>query len=334
LLVEEMKSPKRRVAYRMAYAFGAVCPRGDPLAISKLMDCLQDKGLKDKAATALGLVADVGNEDVIDNLIVVLADKAAHFIVREQAAIALSKITKRGDQKVISALCDRLGDTEEVINASADTLEIITDKDNRHVLNAFLNLTKHPDSGVVERAIQIIGRIASRGDSLIKESLLNKLNNTAAPETVRSLCAQSLGQVCDLNDPNVIKALLGFALEDESSYVRRFCLDAIGCVIQNRNNEAVTNSIFDMLKKEESGGPIVEHAVSNLAKICDIQAMIDMLKSKTYKAMRPVLFDIIVKAIRIMRDENPNWKLEQTHIDILSKFKSLESTFILLENAG
>lgn len=334
LLLEEMKSPKRRVAYRMAYAFGSVCPRGDALAISKLVDCMEDKGLKDKAAAALGLIADVGNEAAIDSLIVCLRDRTSHFIVREQAAIALSKVAKRGDQKVIAALCERLGDTEEVINASAAALETITDKDNKSVLNAFLQLMKHPDSGVVERAIQSIGRIASRGDSTIKEALLNKLNNKTAPETVRSLCAQSLGLVDELDNEAVIQVLVGYAQEDESSYVRRYCLDAIGCLISHRENTRVTSSVFELLKHEEADKAVREHAVANLAKICDIQAMIELLKARSHKAMRPVIFDIIVKAIRIMRDENPNWKLEQSHIDILSKFKSLESTFVMLENAG
>jgi HEAT repeat protein len=333
-LIEEMKTPKRRIAYRMAYAFGSICSRGDPLAISKLLDCLQDKSLRDKAAAALGLVSDIGNEVVIDQLLTILADKTTHFIVREQAAIALSKVTNKGDKRVITALCERMGDAEEVINACADTLEVISDKDNTQVLDAFLLLTNHPDSGVVERAVQILGRISSRGNQSITDALLAKLKNDTLPETLRSLCAQSLGQVANFNNEQVLEILTGFALKEESSYVRRYCIDAIGVLVDNRENEKITTEIFNMLKTEEANSPIVEHGVATLAKICNIATMIDQLKSKTFRNMRPIIFDIVVKAIRILRNANPNWKLDQAQIEVLSQFKSLESTFILLENAG
>jgi serine/threonine protein kinase/HEAT repeat protein len=338
-LIEMLKHQKRRIAYRAATALGSVVRTGDKRVIEKLIDMLREKGVVDKAIVALGNVSQKENELVTSKLLEMLGDKQGPWLVREQAAVSLSKVSKKGNQVVIKKLCERLGDVEEVVNASAAALEKISQKDNAEVIKAFLDLMLHPDTGVVERSVQILGRICTRGQNPeAKQALLKMLQSASQTQTLRGMCADALAQVTEFDDPVVVNVLNGIVLmsgdDRHSSHLRCCCLRALGVLISHRRNVDIAAGLFEMLHTREQDKEVEAECIKLLARICDVGKFIEFLKMKQYKDARATIFSIVVKAIRLLRDQNPNWKLEQSQIEVLEKNKCLESTFILLENAG
>jgi HEAT repeat protein len=339
-LIAMLQHTKRRIGYRAATALGSVVRTGDRRVIEKLLELLKEKGVIDKAVAALGNVSQKENELVTSKLLELLSDKQQPWLVREQAAVSLSKVSKKGNQLVIKRLCERLGDNEEVVNASAAALEKISQKDNVEVIRAFLDLMLHPDTGVVERSVQILGRICTRGQNVdAKTALLRTLQSSSQTQTLRGMCADALAQVADYDDRPVVTALVDIVKmsgdDRHGSHLRCCCLRALGVLISNRRNGAeIATDLFDMLHSKEQDKEVELECIKLLAKICDIGKFIELLKMKQYKESRAMIFSIVVKAIRLMRDQNPNWKLDQSQIEVLERNKCLESTFILLENAG
>jgi HEAT repeat protein len=338
-LIEMLKHPKRRIGYRAATALGSVVRTGDKRVIEKLVEMLKEKGVVDKAVSALGNVSQKENELVTAKLLEMLSDKQAPWLVREQAAVSLSKVCKKGNQIVIKKLCERLGDNEEVVNAAAAALERISQKDNVEVIKAFLDLMQHPDTGVVERSVQILGRICTRGQNPeAKLALLKTLQSSSQTQTLRGMCADALAQVAEYDDPIVVSALNGIVKmsgdDRHGSHLRCCCLRALGVLISHRRNYDVAADLFEMLHTKEQDREVEVECIKLLARTCDIGRFIEFLKIRQYKDARAMVFSIVVKAIRLMRDQNPNWKLDQSQIEVLERNKCLESTFILLENAG
>ncbi|KAL0480142.1 gcn1 [Acrasis kona] len=330
---------KRHTAYRAATALGSVVRTGDKRVINQLIDMMKERACVDKAIVALGYVSDRENALVTDKLLEALGERGASHIVREQAALSLSKVCKKGDHRVIKKLCERLGDVEEVVNAAAAALEKISQKDNVEVIKAFLDLMLHPDTGVVERSVQILGRICTRGqNNEAKHALLKMLQSgTSQSQTLRGMCADALAQVAEFDDENVIQVLVNIVKQSgedrPSPHLRCCCLTALGILISNRRSP-VAFELFEMLHGREQDKEVERECIALLAKICDVGRFVEFLKMRNYRDDRATIFSIVVMAIRFLRGQNPNWKLDQSQIDVLERNKCLESTFILLENAG
>ncbi|KAL9652529.1 hypothetical protein ABK040_000099 [Willaertia magna] len=344
-LLEMLLNDRKAIAYRVAIVLGSLSERKNTNLVEILLNLLKTtEKQKDRIIRALAFCSPKEDPLVIKVLLEVLTlpVKQSNYLFREQAALALGQLAKKGDEQVIDVLCKKLSsDQEEVVVACSNSLERLSPMNNEKVLDVFLFLLKHTDIGVVEKAIRFLGRKAERGTRDIIRVLLERLENKEAPEVVRSLCAEALGYLADVNKESIIKSLVMIIKNEGPTYpvLRLFCLKAIGMLKTFRTNDEISSIIFDSVisvsgHQDIDSKKFVKLGISILSLICDISSMIARLKNRVYKGVKPIIFSIVVKAIRSIRQNSQNYKLEDEDVNTLQKLNDLEATFILLENAS
>ena len=336
-----LENERKSIAYRVAMALGSISQRKDPALVSKLLQMLKTSSQPDRIICALGYSAPKEDEVVICALLEQFSNRSSKDVNREQSAIALAQIAKKGDQKIIEILCKRLlSESEEVITSCTTTLEKISHTNNQAVIDTFIQLLKHTDIGVVEVSVRLLGRKSERGAQNIVQHLMERLENREVPEVIRALCAESLGYVANYNDEKVVQSLLLRIIEEGRSMVilRLHAIKAIGMLKSERVNDNVVSTLFDYILTISSNDDVdtrkfIMHAVFILSLFCDINSMIDRLRNKTYKAHKHIIFDILVKAIRFIRLRDKSFRLDTASIELLQKQDDLEALFILIENS-
>ena len=341
-LLEMLVNERKSISYRVAMALGPISQRKNPYMVSTLLRMMETVKQKDRIITALGYCSPREDEVIVIELLKQLSNKQSNYLFREQAALALAQIAKKGDTKVIDGLCKRLhSDQEEVIVACTTALEKITYPNPESVLNLYVELLKHTDIGVVEVSVRFLGRKSLRGSQSIVKELMERLENKEAPEVVRALCAEALGYVANFNDPIVVESLLKRIVEEGKTMfvLRQFCLKAIGMLKSERTDDEVVATLFEQIASASANATdsdsrkFVIHGVFIISLFCDVKTMIDRLRNKHFKQHKHIIFDIVVKAIRFIRLAQQTYKLDDESVVLLQKQDDLEASFILIENA-
>lgn len=331
-LLNNISTGKRRLATRCAACLGQVVEKSDKQVIQELFTLCDNTSSSNRAlaAVALGFCAKKGSKKVVAKLLDLISDKTAHHAVRVAAAESLSKIARKGDRNVVKTLIHHLGETEEVVIAVSSTLIDIAEKGNSELIKEFIELLKHPDPGVVQKVVEVLGKLGTPGDQTVIKCLLEKLDGDTSTELIRAVSAQSLGYVATEKDDIVLKSLNLILVNPNPNItplIKQNCVLALGNILKKPTQ--IPDSFFHLLIGEKD---IQHEIIDTIAKLCDITKVIEMFKSKTQH--QPVYFSVIIRAIRMLREKDPNYQLPEKSVSILNKITSLEAVFILVENAS
>lgn len=331
-LLTNVSTGKRRLATRSAACLGQVIEKSDKNVIQELFALCDNTTSPNRslAVIALGFCAKKGSKKVVSKLLDLISEKTAHHAVRVAAAESLSKIARKGDKNVVKTLVQHLGETEEVVIAVSSTLIDIAEKGNSEIIKEFMELLKHPDPGVVQKVVEVLGKLGSPGDQTVINHLLDKLNGDTSTELIRAVSAQALGFVASESDEKVTKSLNLILVNPNPNItplIKQNCILALGNIMKKTTQ--VPDSFFHLLIGEKE---IQHEIIDTIAKLCDVTKVIEMFKAKTLH--QPVYFSVIIRAIRMLREKDPNYQLPEKSVTILNKISSLEAVFILVENAS
>jgi HEAT repeat protein len=361
-LLSFIEKGKRRLATRAAAALGEAVEKSDKFVIKNLIElCDQNTNNRPFAALALGYCSRKGSKKVVAKLLELLSDQNAHHSVRVSAAESITRVARYNDPKVISVLVQRLSDTEEVCIAVSNTLIELAEKGSPEVIDAFIDLLKHPDPGVIQKAVEVLGKIAKSQEDeetspksgiqspktkpftkeedktkIQKESnlkvikaLKDLISSDSSTEAIKAVSVESLGLIAPPNDESVIELMSDLLNKSNSVIIRRQCIIGLGNLIKSKQNEKTLELLYSVLLNDPE---TVDASIETLSKIGDMAKMIDLFKN--VKEARPVLFTVIIHSVRRLRGEDPNYQLSKENTHILQKINCLESVFILVEHAS
>lgn len=339
-LLEFVSQAPRRLAIRAAATLGLVIDTTNKQQYSSLIrqlfDLCDDEKNQNRPVVllALGKCSKKGSKKVVAKLLEVLTsdiEKKSHHSLRVAAIDALKIVARKGDRRVIKALIDKLGDIQQVcISASNALLDIVDEKNNELVVVAIVALMTHPDPGVVQQAVWVLGKTGMKSDRKIIDTLM-KLFKNAPTEGIKAASAEALGLVSTHEDKDVVDTLLAFVAKGENAslMIRKECIISLGSLVKDRKAKQIEDIMYSILSKEPD---LHDACITALVTIGDLSRAIENFKN--IPTLRSDLFPIIVNAIRLERLNNPSWQLSSSDIATLEKMNTLESLFILVEHAS
>jgi HEAT repeat protein len=143
----------------------------------------------------------------------------------------------QGQEPLIMALCARLEDGDSAVQAAAveSLVALIDDSTRELAIREAISRCQRPGGHIREAAIQILGKIAERGDQRASEAAASLLDDQ--DDRVRAAAIDACGRVLTVKGHRQTVEKILKEISHTKAFVRRAVVDAVAVITEQRDTK-------------------------------------------------------------------------------------------------